>query len=296
MTIRAFAFAPKFAGAILLCGFSAIAHADLFGITWDNGDLYSISTANAQVGLIGNTGIPFMGDMQLGSDGFLYAFDTGRAPKLYKIDPTNARTTVVANLGINQGDFVFEGSLYIAPDGTAFASSLRDATNPSMFTIDLATGAIGNRQRLGANEYDFNGWTFDFDSGDLVGIDREENTLDSINISTGAVRILGRSIPTLGETGGMTFQNGLAYFATGGPGGAIPGSNELWSIDFDRIPEMTRVGAFNGIGGKGFSAIAAPEPSSLAAILLALGGWRLAAGEKKNDQACDCISIFRSVE
>jgi predicted transcriptional regulator len=74
----------------------------------------------------------------------------------------------------------------------------------------------------------------------------------------------------------MTIYGEDIYIATGGTGSVIPGSNKLFRAQISGVfTPPVEVGTFTGIGDYGFSGIAAPEPSILAAAGLgALALWR----------------------
>ncbi len=56
----------------------------LLGIDSDTGNLYQISTANASLTLIGNTGLTMPADLQFSPDGSLYTFTVGTNSTLYR--------------------------------------------------------------------------------------------------------------------------------------------------------------------------------------------------------------------
>ena len=71
----------------------------------------------------------------------------------------------------------------------------------------------------------------------------------------------------------MTVAGDTVYFNTSGPGGASPGSNELYSVNLFS-GEHTLVGSLSPtITGVGISGLAVPEPASL--VLMLIGGVAL---------------------
>lgn len=71
--------------AILVAG---AAQAGLLGVHWDTGDLYEISTTDASLTLIGNTGLtsPEAGSLEFRpSDGTLFAFTTNDTARVNPI-------------------------------------------------------------------------------------------------------------------------------------------------------------------------------------------------------------------
>src|SRR5450755_3081180 len=124
---------------------SALAFACIFGSSHAGliavngvGTLYNISSADATLSPIGNTGIAGLGEIEFAPNGTLYGFTTGGSAALYRIDPTTAAATLVGSLGLG---FVFEGGLAFSPSGTAYGTNGGTATNPQLFTLNLATGA-----------------------------------------------------------------------------------------------------------------------------------------------------------
>src|SRR6476646_2334800 len=81
------------------------ARGQLYGIEYDTGNLYRISTANAALTLVGNTGISNLGSLDYRpSNGSLYGIrsqliDGLAAGSLYRINPANASATLVGLLG-----------------------------------------------------------------------------------------------------------------------------------------------------------------------------------------------------
>jgi hypothetical protein len=141
----------------------------LLAVDTDNGNLYQVSTSNAALTLVGNTGVPFLADIQFAPNGTLYGFTDSAAanPSLYKINPTTAAATLVGPLGIG---FVFEGGLAFAPNGTAYGSNAGDSGHDQLFTINLTTGAATVIGTL-SGSHDINGLVYRSD-GQLIGLDR----------------------------------------------------------------------------------------------------------------------------
>ena len=245
-------------------------------VEFDTGNLYSVSTADASVSLIGATGQANLGSLEYNPhDGFYYAFTIeSEAPfaNLYRIALSPGLDSVqsVEHVGPT-GVFVSEGGIAFGPDGTAYAVNA-GVTVPALFELDLTTGA--------ATEIDFFedrhasaglGWRSD---GMLIGLDSTDNDVLLIDPSTAAVQVLSDVDFTIGRVGGLTLAGEVGYFVTAGPNADIPGSNALYSF-FASTGEQQFIGSFeNVIGGTGLSGLSVvPEPATLA--LLGLGGFGL---------------------
>ena len=262
--------------AALLLGLISIlcptnqAHAQLYGIEWDTGDLYTISTVDASLTLVGSTGIINLGSLEYrASEGLLYANTVGSSPTLYSIDPVTAIANAEGNVS---GGLLFEGGLAIAPSGTAYTVNGGSAAAAVLKTIDLDTGLTATVGVISGGSHDINGLGVRSD-GMLIGLDRESNSLLEINPGTAVSSAIQALRPTVGALGGISLVADDGYFVTAGPTVSIPGSNRLYSFD-PFTGAYTSIGNFNAtITGDGFSGIAlvpVPEPSSLL-LLLTIG-------------------------
>ena len=229
--------------------------ADLFGIHVGTGGLYSISTVDASVTLIGSTNVGGIGSLLRAPDGYLYGVSIGAGSSLWRIDPATALSTLVGPLG---SGFAIEGGLALDANGVTWGVLLLGAR---LFTIDLATGVETPGPTVGGGSVDINGIAFRSD-GALIGIERVSNALVRIDTTTGAVTPIATLSPMLGGAGGMAVQGGTAYFATYGPASGTPGSNELWTVDL-YTGAHALVGNFGPLpNGVGFGGIAEGEPSA----------------------------------
>ena len=232
--------------------------ATLLGIDTDTGNLYQISTADASLSLIGNTGIPVPAELQFAPDGSLYCFTVGTNSVLYTIDPNSAQATLIGPLGVG---LVFEGGLAFSPAGVAYGANAGTAVVPQLFRLDLSTGHATIIGTISGGLHDINGLAWRSD-GMLVGLDRESNSLLAINPQTAVSSTIAALSPVVGAVGGMTALGDTGYFSTSGLGGYFPGSDGLYSFNL-----MT--GAYNFIGsfspaiqGTGISGIALMPQSS----------------------------------
>src|SRR5262249_39572488 len=129
------------------------ARAQLLGIDIDTTTLYRVSTSNAALTPIGNTGVG-MGEIELSPGGVIYGVSVGGGPTLYTITPSPAAATPVGPLGL---PFVFEGGLAFSPGGTAYGANGGTADNPQLFTLNLATGAASVVGTISGGSHDING-------------------------------------------------------------------------------------------------------------------------------------------
>jgi hypothetical protein len=267
------------AAALLSCGVSsALQAAPLIAIEFDTGNLYSVSTDDASLALIGDTGLTGVGALEFNPvDGFFYATTTGPTAALYRIDISPVldsieNVTLVGPLGINS----FEGALAFAPDGTAYGVNEGVTNVASLYTLNLSTGAasvvgpiVPNDDPLDRHKISGLGWRSD---GMLVGLDGTAEDLVSIDPQSTILEQIAGLTPTLGSVGGMTILDGTGYFVTAGPNAAHAGSNALYSFDLF-TGQQSFIGSFDGIvTGTGFAGVSIiPEPATL--TLLVIGAF-----------------------
>jgi len=260
--------------AVALTG--GVAQGGLLGIDWNTGDLYQVSTTDASLSLVGNTGLTFPGSLEFRqSDGTLFAFDVlmgSSAATLYTINPSTAAATAVGQLGI--GD-TFEGGLAIDPNGRAFGTNQGNNQACVLFTVNLSTGGATTIGMIGNGNHDINGLAWRSD-GQLVGLDNLTNALLTIDPTTAATTTIATLTPTVGKVGGFAYDGLNYYYSTA----CASGSNSLYSVNIN-TGASTLIGSFSPtIDGTdiGISGLAAtpgdepiiPEPATLS--LLALGG------------------------
>jgi hypothetical protein len=222
------------------------ASAQLLGIHWNSGDLYSISTTNAAATLIGSTGVSQFADIEFGPNGTLYALRIGGGlpMELWTIDPTTAAASLIGPLGFNG----IEGDLAFTASGVLYAAQ---TTSSQVMTVDTTTAAATVAFWFTTN-HDLNGLATRSD-GKIVALDRAPNALIVIDPSNGAIVQSFSVSPALGAVSALTNHAGQTYFTTGGP---PSGSNELWRVH-PFTGQHALVGSFNGvITGYGFSGLA----------------------------------------
>lgn len=250
--------------AVSLC---APAHA-LFAISWDDGKLYKVNPDNANVTLVGPTGIANMAEIEMSDDGFLYGFTTGTGAKSYQINPDTGATTELATIGLPQGTFVFEGAMSYIQEAEFWVGSSNHAGNPTFFRMDATSGNVFDSFAIEGN-YDMNGWAA-IGNGQLYGIDRESKAIQLVDLNDKTVSHVIDLPFEIGEVGGACAVGDYIYFCTGGPGSVIPGSNKLYRFLRIDPTSVAEVGPLNGVTGWGFSGLAAPEPGTFATCLLGM--------------------------
>jgi len=154
------------------------------------------------------------------------------------------------------------------------------STAAGLFTVDLLTGQATMVGVISGGGHDINGlgWRSD---GQLIGLDRISNALLTIDPSTAASALLRTITPTVGGVGDLNIVGDSGFFDTSGPGGTIPGSNELYSFnpfsgDYQLIGSFSPTITDSGISGLAFRV---PEPSP--ALFGALGALFLLLSRKR---------------
>ncbi len=271
-------------GMVVLASAGGAQASDLYGIDRDSGQLYSISTVDASLALVGNTYVSGFGSLEFAPDGRLFGITTGDSPLLYQINPNTAAATPVGPLNIG---FVFEGGLAFSPNGTAYAVNQDGASSPRLFEVNLATGQATVIGVISGGSHDINGlgWRSD---GRLVGLDRVSNSLLTIDPATAISSPIGHLTPVVGGVGGMAVISDSGYFNTSGPGGSISGSNELYSFNAF-TGEYHLVGSFSPfITGSGIGGLAMiPEPSTT--LLGAVGAFSLALSRRLRKRSASLL-------
>jgi hypothetical protein len=262
---------PIVVAIVSLAAVTNSARGQLYGIEYDTGNLYRISTANAALTLVGNTGASLLGSLEYRpANGFLYGIgsdplNTGNGNGLlYRINPANASTTLVGSIW---PEHVFEGGLVIAPDGTAYATNMNFNDNPALFKINLDTAATTTVGIISGGSHDINGLAWRSDNM-LVGLDRVTDCLLAINPSTAASSVIATVSAPIGGVGGMAAIGDSGYFATGN----FNGSNSLYSFNLNSRAHAL-IGSFSPtIAGVGIGSLAlvVPEPASVTLVALAI--------------------------
>jgi hypothetical protein len=254
---------------------------DLYGVHYDTGDVYEISTTDASLTYVGNMPYAFPYgvaglEYSPNDSGLIYGITTGSYNDPYGVpdavlctfDPDTAAVTEVGPLGLS---FVFEGGLAFSPEGVAYGVNATGINTPQLFTIDLNTGLATIVGTMSGGQRDVNGLTWRSD-GMLVGVERVSGALVTIDPMTAVVaQIATLDGVDVGASGGMAAIGGAGYLATGGPYSTIPGSNSLYSVDLF-TGECTLIAPFDPavMTGLGIGGLAVPEPGSLVLLGLAL--------------------------
>jgi hypothetical protein len=279
-----------FAG-LLFGAVSPAAAGQLYGIDWTSGNLYQVSSSNAALTLVGNTGLVQVADMQFAPNGNLYAFTaTGiNSSQLYQINPNAAKATLVGPLGLQAAG----GALAITPNGTAYAFGGIQAFITNLLTINLQTGAATVVGGLSDLQFQIEGMAYRRD-GELVSMNTKSNALDLINPITLATSTLATLPENIGEVDGMTTIDGTTGFlSTAGPGAPLGGTNSLYSVNLF-TGATTLIGSFAptitdfGFGGlaEAPGVVAAPEPASVTLLAIGSTGFMLLARRKRCGVRC----------
>ncbi len=256
---------------VLFAAYTNVA-AVLYGIDNRSGNLFRVSTTNASLTFVGNTGLQSIGDgpgaLEFSPDGRLFAFTVGASPALYQINPNTAATSLIGPLGIG---FVYEGGLAFSPGGGAYGVNQQNLVNSSLFTINLSTGQGTIVGMISGPVHDINGlgWRSD---GMLLGLDHNTASLLTINPTTASSTVLSPLSPLnpalIGSVGGMALDGDSGYFCTSADGG----TSSLYSFNA-LTGNYSLVGSFPILLTPGMSGLAlapVPEPSTLALTCIGL--------------------------
>ncbi len=246
-------------------------------------DLYSIDPGTLAMHLIGNTG-------QAGEFGSL-AYDTANltmywAPgvgngNLYSLNLSTGAPTLVGNLGLGTS---MTGMAFDPNNGKMFGYS---GNAESLYSINLSTGAatlVGPTATTTGG-----GLTYNTSSNQmlLLGVDQSFYTM---NESTG--------VGTLVSGPGLTGLNdsGIAYDSAGNVYWVASLLGPLYQYDpnsFARTTEINDIGAISEIAyvGQQGTAPSTPEPSGLAALLLA--GCAIALAKRRKGLRSTCMAVAR---
>lgn len=243
------------------------AHADLIGINYSTGAVFSISTADATATQIGQTATGVMG-IDRDAGGSLLAITDGIVGKLGVLDEQSWHFDAVGNLGAG---FTFEGGLAVNAGGEIYGGMRLAGSGRAIFRIDPDTGGMVRSVPLSRTSIDLNGLQFR-DDGVLVAIDGVSGELVSVDVATGEVATIAALLsPNPGAVGGLAVDGGTGFYVTAGTTSGSNGDNSLYRIDL-YTGAQTFVGSLGSAAGSGFGigALAGPVvPSPASALLLA---------------------------
>jgi hypothetical protein len=219
-----------------------------------------------------NGGLGALIDIELKSDGYLYAVSAFTGPgihnALYKINPITGQAQLIGSLGIGN---IAEGDLAFNAAETLYANT---GSPPRLYTVNLTTGQatlVGTVLPPGGTLRDLSSMGFNTSNGELWGIDNKVTApslteLLKINPAGGAILApTPQTVTTLGGVGGMDYdpaQNRF-YVADGGFGG----TNVLRLLNTSG-PSLTAIGPTNIPGGVAGLTVCSPcitPPSGMVA-------------------------------
>ncbi|MFG0246539.1 MAG: hypothetical protein ACF8MF_10880 [Phycisphaerales bacterium JB052] len=258
-------------GTVFTAGlFSVHANADLIGINYTSGQVFSISTTDASVSYLGDTQQGIMG-LDRSSDGTLYATTDGLLGGLGTLVDQRWSLEMIGSL--NAG-FTSEGGLAFDAQGRAFGGNTLAGGGRAVFQIDLTTGQAGKRIVLSRSSIDLNGLAFRSD-GVMVGIDRVTNELVEVDHTSGEVNTVASLISSgIGSVGGLAIDAGVGYYTTAGTVSGSDGDNSLYGINLFS-GEQWLVGELGDQAGAGFgigALASASVPTPGVAGMIGIGG------------------------
>jgi len=166
----------------------------------DGGRLYTIDTTTGAATLVGShNGLGVMGGLAFDETGALYSMSIGGASDLFSVDPGSGFAAVIGRLGIG---FVFEGGLSFSGAGVLYGVDQGDAASAVAFTIDPTTGAATIVGPGPGQTRDLNGIVFDGTT--LYALDRESNSLGTVDPVAGQFAPIGPTLALVGASGGLT--------------------------------------------------------------------------------------------
>lgn len=194
-----------------------------YGVDFDtspSSNLYSVDPNTGDLTTIGSAPVSYW-DFGATLSG-LYAVDNSSTFNLYSIDPTTGAATLIGSTGVT---FV----IGVGSQLSSNSSTLYLANDTSLYTVNPGTGAA---TYIGALTNNAQFTALIVEGGVLYGYDENNDTIDTINTSTGAV--------TLGATLTGTHEPlyGMANIPTSGvpePGsllllGTALGTLSVWQV------------------------------------------------------------------
>ncbi len=250
----------------VLCIAPSITHADLIGVNYSTGDVYSISTADATATRLGSTVSGIMG-LDRDRSGRLVGIKDGIGGSVGSLNVSDWQFSAIGNAGAG---FTFEGGLAIGARGEIFAGSRLSGSGRAIFEIDPATGTMTRSITLSRTDVDLNGLQFRAD-GALVALDAVSAEFVSVDTGTGMVTTIAPLLSTaVGAVGGLAIDEGVGYFVTAGETSGSHGDNSLYRIDLN-TGDQRLIGPLGAEAGAGFgigALVGFPVPSPATALLV----------------------------
>ncbi len=260
---------------------TTLANADLIGVNYSTGDVFSIDTSTAHATRVGQTGTGIMG-IDRDSNGRIMAITDGIVGKLSVLNEQSWELETIGNLGAG---FTSEGGLAVNHNGELYAGTRLAGGGRAIFQIDPDTGSMLQSIKLSRSTLDLNGLQFRND-GVLVGIDALANELVSIDPLSGDMTVItSLSSTSPGAVGGLAIENGVGYFVTAGTVSGANGDNSLYSIDL-YTGQQQLIGSLGAEAGSGFGigALTGPAvPTPASSLLLCVAG---ACSTQRRSRSC----------
>jgi len=170
----------------------AAANGSLFGASYEyqagNGTLYKVNIATGVLTSVGAAAGFYYDDFGSTTSG-LYAVSVGSPMQLYSINPSNGAATLIGPTGLSFGSY-----RCLSTNSTA----LYLANGTDLYNLNTSTGAASHVGSFGNAQMS----TMLMEGGILYGTDVTSDTIDTINVNTGAATV-GPAINTSSQIYGL---------------------------------------------------------------------------------------------